>query len=201
MTDTSIASAAFPPLSADDAPAAARPILVASERQFGFLPSPVARVAHAPVTLKHLLAGFAAFDHTSLTPVEREVVAMTVAWEMECHYCMAMHSALLSTSADPSSEALVAPLRDGTVLSNERLESLRRYVRAVVRHRGVVPSREDDALRAAGFDDAQALEIVLGTGVYLLSTLLNKVTGAEVDPPFAAFAWERPAGARPASAA
>jgi AhpD family alkylhydroperoxidase len=191
-----LTSTAFPALTIETAPAAARPILAASARQFGFLPSPVARVAHAPVTLKHLLAGFAAFDQTSLTPMEREVVAMTVAWEMECHYCMAMHSAILS--AGPDAGALGA-LRDGTDLADARLEALRRYVRAVVRGRGSVPDHDDAALRAAGYDDAQALEIVLGIGVYLLSTLLNKVTGAEVDAPFAAFAWDRP-GALTASA-
>ena len=186
-----LTSPSFPALTVDTAPPSARHILAASERQFGFLPSPVARVAHAPVTLKHLLAGFAAFDQTSLTPVEREVVAMTVAWEIDCHYCMAMHSAILSGGADAG--ALVAALRDGSALADERLEALRSYVRAVVRHGGSVPDREATALRTAGFDDAQALEIVLGIGVYLLSTLLNKVTGAELDAPFAAFAWERPA--------
>ena len=185
-------TAPFPALTVSSAPEAARQILAASERQFGFLPSPVARVAHAPVTLKHLLAGFAAFDHTSLTAIEREVVAMTVAWEIECHYCMAMHSAILS--GNPDAAVLVAALRDGASLPDERLEALRAYVRAVVRHRGSVPDREAAALRAAGFGDAEALEIVLGIGVYLLSTLLNKVTGAEVDAPFVAFAWERPAG-------
>lgn len=181
---------AFPALTVDTAPRAARPILAASERQFGFLPSPVARVAHAPVTLKHLLAGFAAFDQTSLSPLEREVVAMTVGWEIECHYCMAMHSAMFS--GDPTAGPLVTALRDGTTLPDGRLEALRRYIRAVIRDRGSVPDREAADLRAAGFDDTQALEIVLGVGVYLLSTLLNKVTGAEVDPPFVPFAWERP---------
>ncbi|MEO7456553.1 MAG: hypothetical protein ABIY52_09855 [Gemmatimonadaceae bacterium] len=44
------------------------------------------------MTLKHMLAGFGAFDQSSLTPVEREVVAMTVAFEMAYHYCMAMRS-------------------------------------------------------------------------------------------------------------
>lgn len=190
MTAASTATPAFPALAADSAPAASRPILAASARQFGFLPSPVARVAHAPVTLKHLLAGFAAFDQTSLSAIEREVVAMTVAWEMECHYCMAMHSALLSGA--PDSGALVTALRDGAALSDARLEALRDYVRAVVRHRGVVPDDDNAAFRAAGFGDAAALEVVLGIGVYLLSTLLNKVTGAEVDAPFAAFAWTRP---------
>jgi uncharacterized peroxidase-related enzyme len=185
-----IATENFPALTVNTAPPASRPILAASERQFGFLPSPVARVASAPVTLKHLLAGFAAFDHTSLTPIEREVVAMTVAWEMDCHYCMAMHSAMLSS--DPDASALVSALRDGSDLADARLQALRRYVRAVVRQHGSVPEHDDAALRDAGFDDAQALEIVLGIGAYLLSTLLNKVTRAELDAPFAAFAWERP---------
>src|SRR5215218_10377012 len=117
-----IASPAFPALTADSAPPAARPILAASARQFGFLPSPVARAAHAPVALKHLLAGFAAFDNTSLSAVEREVIAMTVAFEVGCHYCMAMHSALLSMSGDAVSLALIAPLRNGSELPDERLE-------------------------------------------------------------------------------
>lgn len=188
----------FPPLTAESAPPAARAILAASARQFGFLPSPVARAAHAPVALKHLLAGFAAFDATSLALLEREVVAMTVAFEVECHYCMAMHSAMLA--GDPDGAALLPALREGRPLP-ARLEALRAYVRAVVRHRGSVPAREAAALGAAGFDDAQALEIVLGVGVYLLSTMLNKVTSAPLDAPFAAFAWERPGEERTAAAA
>ena len=180
----------FPALSVDDAPEASRPLLAATTRQFGFLPSAVARISHSPVTLRHLLAGFASFDRTSLTPVEREVIAMTVAWEIECHYCMALHSATLGRT--PGTSALVGALRDGSPLPDARLDALRRWVRAVVRERGSVPDSEAAALRAAGFGDAQTLEIVLGIGVYLLSTLLNKVTDAELDAPFAAFAWERP---------
>jgi uncharacterized peroxidase-related enzyme len=192
MTSTAMTNAAFPALTPESAPPAARPILAASERQFGFLPSPVARAAHSPVTLKHLLAGFAAFDQTSLTHIEREVVAMTVAREIECHYCMAMHSALLG--ATPGADELVASLRDGSALEDVRLESLRAFVCAAVRHKGSVPPRDDVALREAGFSDAQALEIVLGIGVFLLSTLLYKVLDVELDAPFAAFAWERSSG-------
>src|SRR5688500_19914692 len=98
---------------------------------------------------------------------------MTVAWEIDCHYCMAMHSAILSRSNDAG--ALVTALRDGSALADERLEALRRYVRAIVRYGGSVPDADANALRAAGFGDAKALEIVLGVGVCLLSTLLNKV--------------------------
>jgi hypothetical protein len=40
---------------------------------------------------------------------------------------------------------------------------------------------------------AQGLEVVLGVSVYVLSTFVNIATGAELDAPFAAFAWEPPA--------
>lgn len=180
----------FAPLTTATAPEAARPVLAASERKFGFLPSPVARVGHAPTALKHLLAGFAAFEQTSLTPVEREVIAMTVAWENECHYCMAMHSALLARGAEHA--ATVAALRDGTPLPDARLEALRRFTQSVVRDRGRVSADHSAALADAGFTEAQVLELVLGVGVYVLSTLLNIVTAAELDPPFVPFAWRRP---------
>lgn len=191
MSVTSDVAQRFTPLTTATAPEAAQLILAASERKFGFLPSPVARVAHAPVALKHLLAGLAAFEQTSLAPVEREVIAMTVAWENECRYCMAMHSALLARSAGHAD--VVAALREGTPLPDARLEALRRYARAVMRERGRVPDEISAALADAGFTEAQALEIVLGVGVYVLSTLLNVVTDAELDPPFVAFDWHRPA--------
>lgn len=45
------------------------------------------------------------------------------------------------------------------------------------------------AFQAAGFTEEQALDVVLGVGVYVLSTFANRVTCAEIDAPFAAFAW------------
>jgi uncharacterized peroxidase-related enzyme len=179
----------FAPLTVATSSDAVRPVLAASERKFGFLPSPVARVAHAPVTLRHLLASFAAFEQTSLTPIEREVIAMSVAWENECRYCMAMHSALLAQR--PEHADTVAALRAGTPLGDARLEALRRFTQAVVRDRGRVAPELSGALADAGFTEAQALEIVLGVGVYVLSTLLNIVTAAELDPPFVPFDWRR----------
>lgn len=180
----------FPSLTAETAPAAARPILAGSAKQFGFVPTPVARVAHAPATLKHLLASLAAFEQTSLSPIEREVVDMSVAWENACTYCMAMHTAMLASA--PEHAATVAALRSGSAIPDARLETLRQFVRAVMHERGRVPAPVQGALREAGFTEAQALEIILGVGAYQLSTMLNIFTGSEIDAPFAAFAWERP---------
>ena len=180
----------FAPQTAETAPAAARPLLQASAREFGFLPSPVARAARSPALLKHLLAGFGAFEHGSLSALEREVVAFTVAYEAECHYCMSLHSALMARAQDLP-QGFVESLRAGTSLGEPRLETLRLFVRDMVRSRGRVPEARWNALEAAGFTEEQLLDAVLGTGVYLLSTLTNVVTRAELDPAFEPFRWTR----------
>jgi AhpD family alkylhydroperoxidase len=172
------------------APEAAKPILRASERRFGFLPSPVARAAESPTLLKHMLAGFAAFDQSSLDAIEREVVAMTVAFETGCHYCMAMHSALLSREHPQ----LVAALRAGSTLPNARLQALSDFVRAAIQQHGHVPEPAWTALTLAGFTAQQALDALLGTGVYLLSTYTNILTEAPLDAALDAFAWKRVTG-------
>jgi AhpD family alkylhydroperoxidase len=180
----------FVPQTVETAPAAARPLLQASAQQFGFLPSPVARAAQSPALLKHLLAGFGAFEHGSLSPIEREVVAFTVAFEIECHYCMSMHSALMVRAPDVP-QGFVESLRAGTALSDARLEALRLFVQDLVRNRGRGSDARWKALETAGFTETQLLDAVLGTGVYLLSTLTNVVTRTEVDPPFQPFRWTR----------
>ena len=173
----------------DTAPDAARPILKASQRQFGFLPSPVAHAAESPALLKHLMASFAAFDHSTLNALEREVVAMTVAYEVGCHYCMAMHSALLSRD-EPQ---LVAALRAGTRLPNPRLQALAEFVKALVKQHAQVPEQTWSNLLEAGFSRQQALDAVLGTSVYLLSTYTNILTEAPLDQAFEPFSWTKPA--------
>lgn len=180
----------FPSLTVDTVPEPARRLAAASAKQFGFLPSPVARAASSPALLQHLFAGFAAYEKSSLSAIEREVVALTVAFENECHYCMAMHSATLAKSGvDP---AIVEALRNGTELVVPRLEALRRFARAVLTQRGRVPEDAWLAFERAGFDERNALDVVLGVGVYVLSTLSNVLTEAPLDPVFEAFRWSKP---------
>jgi AhpD family alkylhydroperoxidase len=175
------------------APDAAKPILRASERQFGFLPSPVARAAESPTLLKHMMASFSAFEHSSLDISEREVVAMTVAFETGCHYCMAMHSTLLSREHPE----LVASLRAGATLQNTRLQALSDFVRAAIAHHAHIPEPTWRAFLQAGFTAQQALDAVLGTSVYLLSTYTNILTEAPLDPAFEAYHWVKPQHAAP----
>ncbi|HTU60966.1 MAG TPA: hypothetical protein VMF89_21080, partial [Polyangiales bacterium] len=108
--------------------------------------------------------------------------------ETGCHYCMAMHSALLSREHPD----LVAALRAGTRLPDERLHALADFVRAAIAHHAHIPDATWEAFTRAGFTTRQALDALLGTNVYLLSTYTNILTDAPLDPAFEAFRWVKP---------
>jgi AhpD family alkylhydroperoxidase len=179
----------FPDHTLDSAPAAARPAMAAvAKKQGGRLPSAVARLATSPELLNGFLQASAAFESSTLDPLSREVVVMTIATRNACHVCVAMHtSKLTSLGAGPE---LIAALRtaEPTGLPDERLEAVRRFTLAAVAAAGSV---DDDALQdflSHGFTPRNALEVVLGIGAYTMSTLANRMTGAPVDGQLTAFA-------------
>jgi len=168
------------------APEAAR-TLAATEKKLGYLPVAVARLAESPLLLDGFLKLTAMFEATSLDPLARETLIMTIATRYGCHLCVAMHTAKLhGLDADP---ALVAALRDGKPLPDARLQAMRDFTHTVIDTTGAVP---DETLRdfiAAGFTRRQALEVVLGIGTYTMSTFANRLIRAPLDEPLSPFAW------------
>ena len=51
-----------------------------------------------------------------------------------------------------------------------------------------------------GFTRQQALDVVLGVGLYTLSTYANRLTQAPLDAPLAPFAWSNPIQSLPLQA-
>ncbi|NUU22238.1 MAG: carboxymuconolactone decarboxylase family protein [Streptomycetaceae bacterium] len=177
----------FPAHTVETAPEGARRTMKGSTAKFGYLPDGVARLAESPETLNAFLAISAAFEATTLDKLARETVIMTMATRNGCELCVAMHTAMLTRAgADP---ALIAALRDGTSLPDARLAAVRRFTLDVLAATGdVAPERVAEFL-AHGFTARNALEVVMGIGAYTLSTLANRLTGAEVDAQLASFAW------------
>lgn len=192
-THTALGSteSAFPSHTVESAPEAARRAMTAIERNWGYLPSGVARLATSPHTLDAFLKLNGIFESSTLDPMAREVITMTMATRNGCHICVAIHSQrLTSMDADP---AVIAALRNSAPLPDQRLEAVRRFTLRVVETAGDVG---DQALRdflGHGFTPQNALEVVLGVGTYTLSTLANRLTAAPLDPPLAPFAWHHPA--------
>ena len=82
----------------ESAPEAARPLLESARGKFGFLPNLLGKLANAPAALEAYLAVAAAFDKSSLRPLERQVVLLTASDVNRCPYCVSVHSLMASRS-------------------------------------------------------------------------------------------------------
>ncbi|MEU0372682.1 carboxymuconolactone decarboxylase family protein [Streptomyces sp. NPDC006283] len=160
----------------ETAPPASRRAMESTVKRLGHLPPAVARLAASP----HLLDGFlklsAAFESTTLDPVAREVVVMTVAARNDCHVCVAMHTGKLRALG--AQEELIAALCEQRPLQDERLEAVRAFTLEVFRTAGAVGDDELRAFFAHGFTSQNALEVVMGIGAYTMSTFANRLTRA-----------------------
>ncbi|SEM46486.1 carboxymuconolactone decarboxylase family protein [Rhodococcus maanshanensis] len=173
---------------AQTAPAAVRPTMVAIEGKFGFLPAPVALMSESPELLQAFTRSNTLFERGTLTELEREVLVLTIATRNECHVCVALHTASLTRAAAP--EELVTALRARQPLPEPRLEAVRVFTLAVLDAAGGVSEAQMHAFLDHGFTRRNALEVVLGVGTYTLSTFANRMTDAPLDEAFAPFAWE-----------
>ncbi|MEV8020886.1 carboxymuconolactone decarboxylase family protein [Streptomyces sp. NPDC086554] len=143
---------------------------------FGKTPSAVALLAESPELLNGFLELSASFERSTLEPVAREVVIMTIAVRNDCHICVTMHTGKLRKLG--AGTELIAALRKGSPLEDERLEAVRQFTLEVLATAGGV---DDDRLKeffSHGYTERNALEVVLGIGTYTMSTLANRLTRA-----------------------
>jgi AhpD family alkylhydroperoxidase len=178
---------AFTEHTIETAPAAARRLMTATRDHLGYLPAGMARMAASPQLVDGFMRLTAIFESTTLDPVARETVIMTVATRNRCHICVAMHTARLTAlGAGPD---VIAALRDAEAPPDARLDAIRVFTLRVLDTAGDVGGQALRDFLAHGYTSQNALEVVLGIGTYTMSTLANRLTGAPVDEQLTAYAW------------
>jgi AhpD family alkylhydroperoxidase len=170
----------------ESAPVASRRLMEATVKQQGHLPGAVALLAESPELLGTFLKASSTFDASTLEPLAREVVIMTMAVRNGCHICVAMHTARLN--AIGADAGLIAALRAGAPLDDPRLAAVQQFTLQVLATAGQVDDDELKTFVDAGFTPRNALEVVLGIGTYTMSTLANRLVRAPLDEPLKAFA-------------
>lgn len=134
----------------------------------------------APASLKSYLALGALLEKTSLSSEEQQVVLLSVSRESRCAVCMGAHALLADMMDLP--EALTQPLREGSRLSDPRLESLRQFTAALAKTHGRIDEAAVAALEQAGFDRQQVLEVILGIGMKTLARYSDQIPGSDGQP-------------------
>jgi uncharacterized peroxidase-related enzyme len=164
----------------ESAPEGSREALAQLEQRVGFIPNLAAALAESPVALQGFGGLQATLRQTTLGAVEREVVGVAVSHANDCAYSIAAHSAFAGgLGAAPE---VVAALRAGDPLPDERLEALRAFAAELAHTRG---HAEIEPLLAAGFSSEQVLEAIAQAGYTTFANLVANALGTPVDERFA----------------
>jgi uncharacterized peroxidase-related enzyme len=146
----------------------------------GHVPNLFALLANAPVALDGYLSLSKALSRGRLTVRQREILALAIAQENECQYCLSAHTALAEAAGLSATDALKA--RFGK--SDDPFEcALTSFVKNVVRQRGLVSDQDLDLARKAGIDDGLMLEIVANVALNTLTNYANRLADTEIDSP------------------
>jgi len=173
----------------DDAPEEAKSGLKVAQKNNGFLPNLVRLLANAPTALETYQTVSAINARTGLTLAERETVQITAAATHGCGFCVAGHTAIAYKKAGLT-EKIVEQLRSQEHVDDPRLDAVAEFTRAVISSRGAVQGDALGRLLAAGFSDANALEVVLGVSLATLCNFANNLGQPDLNPELKPYAWQ-----------
>ena len=172
------------PITIDAAPAASRPLLEAVRRQLGVAPNLFRLVSNSPSALEGYLGMSGALAKGALPAPTRERIALAVAEVNGCSYCLSAHT-YLGKNVAKLDDAEIAANRDGGS-HDRKADAAVRFAVAVAKERGHVSDDELHGVRAAGYDDAQIIEIVQHVALNTWTNYLNSVARTDIDFPVVA---------------
>jgi len=169
------------PATVDTAPDAARPLLAGVKAKLGSVPNLFRLLAVSPAALEGYLGLSGALGKGVLDARTRERIALAVAEFNGCGYCTAAH-AFIGKNLAGLSDAEIAANRNGGS-TDDRAAAAVRFAIAIVEARGQVSDADVAAIRAAGYSDAEVIEIVLHVALNTLTNYVNEVAETTIDFP------------------
>ncbi len=181
----------------ESTPADSRQPLEAVNTKFGFIPNIFGVMAESPAAIRAYSSFAGAFEHTSFTPAEREIVAIATGTSNGCTFCTAVHSTIARNKLNVDN-ATVDALRAQKELPDAKQNALAKFTKQVVEKRGAVSDDEINTFKKAGYTDEQILELVVGVALNTYTNYINNVARTPVNEQFRAEDWS-PSGKKQAA--
>lgn len=163
------------------APEASRPLLDAVNAQLGTVPNLFRLMGVSPQTLEGFLGLFGALGKGKLTVATRNRIAIAVAETNGCSYCLSAHTYLGKNLAKLDDAEMTAN-RSGA--SNDpKADAAVRFAVKLVRERGHLPEGDIAAVKAAGYGDAEILEILAHVALNTFTNYVNEALKTDIDFP------------------
>jgi uncharacterized peroxidase-related enzyme len=152
------------------------------KKAIGSVPNTFAAIAaHGPAALKAVLAADTVLAAGSLTKRDQEVIKLVISDAAGCDYCVAAHHYLAKLAGVKPEE--LKRIREGQPTGDAKRDALVGFVRKLARSSGTVSNEDFAAIKAAGYTDAQLVEISLAFATTVFTNVFNRINDTEIDFP------------------
>jgi uncharacterized peroxidase-related enzyme len=169
------------PVNPDQTDARTAATLKAVKAKLGMLPNLFTTLAQAPVALNGYLQLSESLSQGRLSARQREMIAIAVAQENACAYCLSAHAAI-GVSVGLSDEDIERARHGGA--HDPKDDAVTEFALRIVQSRADISDSTLDAARQAGLDDGLFIEIITHVALNVLTNYINRIAGTEVDFPF-----------------
>ena len=167
-------------LKPEHVPADSKPTLDVFAKNIGFTPNMMAAFAHSPIAFNAWAALLGSLSK-ALDVKTRDSIGLAVSEVNGCNYCLAVHSFTAEHMAKLSPDEIILA-RQGRANDPKR-DAAVQFARKVIETRGHVSDADVEAVRGAGFTEANVMEIIALVAMYSLTNFFNNVFDPEKDFP------------------
>jgi uncharacterized peroxidase-related enzyme len=149
------------------------------QKALGFVPNLYAYYAKNETALGDYLA--LQNRKSTLSTKEREVINLVTSQVNGCRYCQSAHTVLGKMNGFTDEQ--VIELRKGTANFDAKTDALVKFAKAVAEGRGKVSNDVKDDFFAAGYTEANMIDVVIVIGDKIISNYIHNLTEFAIDFP------------------
>jgi uncharacterized peroxidase-related enzyme len=146
----------------------------------GFVPNVIRLLSNSPTALNAFVTLQGTLGKT-LDLNTRGAVALAVSNANDCNYCQAVHGFIANAMAKASPEEIKLNLQGKS--SDPKRAAAATFGKRLIETRGKVADADVDAIKKAGFSEAEIIEIVALTAQVLMTNFMNNLAQTEIDVP------------------
>jgi uncharacterized peroxidase-related enzyme len=151
------------------------------QKGLGFVPNLYAYFAKSETALGDYLA--LQNRKSSLRAKEREVINLVTSQINGCRYCQSAHTVIGKMNGFTDEQIL--EIRKGTASFDSKLDALAKFTASVVTNRGKATEESKNNFFAAGYTEANLIDVVIVVGDKIISNYIHNLTEFEIDFPIA----------------
>ncbi len=142
-------------------------------------------MANSPAVLEGYLNFSGALSGGLLSAKLREQIALVIAQENHCNYCLSAHSAIGKMTGLSQEQVIASRKGAGDI---DKTSAALTFAKRVLATKGQVTESDVQTVRAAGFSDGEVAEIIAHVALNVFTNYFNIATDVEIDFPKVSYA-------------